>query len=145
MSNKDTKSIKFEEEINDLTNRLKRALADYQNLEKRVLEDKADFVKFANGNLLLKILPGLDSLEKARMHLKDEGLVLAIKQIETALGSEGLEKIETKDQSFNPETMECLEVAEGEDGQVLEEIRSGYKLNGRVLRVAQVKVGKKLN
>jgi len=129
-------------QLEELTKKWHRALADYQNLEKRAGLEKEEFAKFANAQLILKILPGLDSLEKAGKHLKDEGLKLALKQLNDELGGEGLEKIETLGQDFDPETMECLEVTEGEEGKVLDEIRPGYKLNKRVLRVAQVRVGK---
>ena len=129
-------------QLEELTKKWQRALADYQNLEKRVCLEKEEFAKFANSQLILKILPGLDSLEKAGQHLKDEGLKLALKQLTDELASSGLEKMQTLGQDFDPEIMECLEVAEGEEGKVLDEIRPGYKLNNRVLRVAQVRVGK---
>ena len=129
-------------QLEELTKKWQRALADYQNLEKRTGLEKEEFAKFANSQLILKLLPGLDSLEKAGQHLKDEGLKLALKQLTDELASSGLEKIQTLGQDFDPEIMECLEVAEGEEGKVLDEIRPGYKLNNRVLRVAQVRVGK---
>lgn len=137
---KDDKKLK--EEIQDLTLKWKRALADYQNLEKRTTQEKEEFAKFANTQLLLKILPALDSLEKAGEHLPDEGLSLAIRQLKEGLASQGLERIETLGLTFDPEVMECVEVSQGEEGKILGQARAGYKLNGRVLRVAQVKVGK---
>lgn len=129
-------------EIKRLENLWKRALADYQNLEKRTVQEKEEFVKFANSQLILKILPSLDSLEKAEKHLKDQGLNLALKQLKEGLVQEGLEKIQTQGKDFDPEEMECVEVGQGKEGKVLDEIRAGYKLGDRVLRVAQVRVGK---
>ena len=129
-------------EIKRLENLWKRALADYQNLEKRINFEKEDFVKFANSQLILKILPAIDSLEKAEEHLHNEGLSLALKQLKEGLVQEGLEKIQTQGKDFDPDFMECVEVGQGEEGKVLDEIRAGYKLGDRVLRVAQVKVGK---
>ncbi|MDP3955408.1 MAG: nucleotide exchange factor GrpE [bacterium] len=134
---------KYKGEIEELTNKWKRALADYQNLERRVAKEREDFVKFVSAGLILKLLPALDSLEKAETHLKDEGLSLAIKQLKQALEEEGLEKIETADKEFDPQEMECVEICRGKEGVVLEEVRSGCKLKGKVIRVAQVKVGKK--
>lgn len=139
---KDEKKLK--EEIKGLTEKWKRALADYQNLEKRVNFEKEDFVRFANAQLILKILPALDSLEKAEKHLKEEGLSLAIRQLRQVLQDEGLEEIEVLGREFDPEEMECVAVGEGEIGLVLAEERKGYKLKGKVLRCAQVKVGQKL-
>lgn len=133
---------KYKTQIDDLTARWKRALADYQNLEKRVTAEQEDFVKFVNAGLILKILPALDSLQKAQDHLRDEGLGLAIKQLRDALVQEGLEEIEVIDKPFNPKEMECVAVVEGDEEKVVEELRKGYKLKDRVLRVAQVKVGK---
>lgn len=131
-------------EIKRLTDLWKRALADYQNLEKRINLEKEEFVKFANSELILKILPGLDSLEKAEEHLKDEGLSLAVKQIKDGLASCGLEEIQAKGLDFNPKEMEGVGLGEGEEGKVLDAVRAGYKLEGRVLRPARVIVaGKK--
>ncbi len=141
--NKDNKKSKTEME--DLTNKWKRALADYQNLEKRVQNEKEEFVKFANAALLKKILPALESLEKAGTHLQDEGLNLAIRQLREGLASAGLKKIEVIGEDFDPNLMECLEVSGGPEGKVIEEIKPGYKLNDYILQVAQVKVGKKQN
>jgi len=134
---------KKDAQVKKLEDLWKRALADYQNLEKRIALEKEEFVKFANRNLILRILPAIDSLEKAEEYLKDEGLSLALRQLKEGLFFEGLEKIEVKGKDFNPEEMECVAVGEGEEGKVLEEIRAGYRLNGKVLRAAQVKVGKK--
>jgi molecular chaperone GrpE len=121
----------------------KRALADYQNLEKRIGGEKEEFVKFANAELILQILPGLDSLEKAEKHLQDEGLSLAVKQLKDGLAKVGLEEISVLGLEYNPETMECLATGEGEENKVIEELRKGYLLNGKILRPALVRVGKK--
>ena len=75
---------KFAQEINNLKqeaeeNKKKylRALADYQNLEKRVSEERFELMKMANKNLLIKILPFLDNLEKAEVFVKDQGLKIS--------------------------------------------------------------------
>lgn len=138
MAKKDIKK----EELENLKNQLKRALADYQNLEKRVAQDRSDWIKNANRDLLLRFLPTLDTLNLAQKHVDDEGLKLSVQQFLDALKSEGVQKIETIGAHFDPKTMEAVEVEEAEEGKVLEEIRAGYTLNGEVLRPAQVKVGK---
>lgn len=136
--------VDCQEKIDDLTNRWKRALADYQNLEKRYGREKQDFVQFANANLILKLLTIFDHLQRAQDHLKDEGLKLAIKEMKRVLEEEGLEEIQTIDKEFNPEEMEALEVVKDDkDGRVVEEINKGYKLKGKVIRVAKVKVGER--
>lgn len=144
------KNLKIEElqkQLDEVTNNWKRALADYQNLEKRTLEEKLNFSQFANSQLVLKLLvvvDALDQLVKLDQFAKDEHLNLVIKQFRDILAAEGLEKIEVTGKEFNPQEMECVEVIEGEDGLVIEETRAGYKLKGKILRVSQVKVGKKI-
>jgi len=129
--------------IGDLENQYRRAIADYQNLEKRTFEEKREWIRGGNKDLLLKILPVLDILFLAAKHINDKGLDLSIQQFLDVLVSEGVVRIETVGKAFNPHTMECVEVVAGEENIVLEEVRAGYLLHERVLRSAQVKVGGK--
>ena len=89
MVRRKSKVTKLEEEIVELNNKWKRALADYQNLEKRAVQEKTEFVKFAGAALLDKLLPILDSLEKCQIHFKDKGLDLTLDQFKKTLESEG--------------------------------------------------------
>jgi molecular chaperone GrpE len=59
------------------------------------------------------------------------------------LKTEGVEKIETVGREFDPHVMEAVDTVEGEDGKVIEEIRPGYKMQEKLLRPAQVRVGRK--
>ena len=131
-----------DQKILDIENQLKRAVADYQNLEKRVIDEKVSWIKAANKDLILRLLPGLDSLILAEKHTQDEGVKISIKHFLDILEQEGIKKIETKDQSFDPNLMEAVHTAQGPEGQVVEELKSGYTLYGQVLRPAQVAVGK---
>lgn len=131
-----------DEKYEELENQLKRTLADYQNLEKRVAEDRAEWIKMANKQLILRLLPALDALVLAERHTKDQGVALSIKTMINALKEEGVEKIETVGKNFDPNIMECVQAVEGEEGKVIEETRPGYTLFGKVLRPAQVAVGK---
>ena len=126
----------------EFENQLKRALADYQNLEKRVILEKSEWIKLANKNLLLKLLPGLDSLMLAQKHTQDKGVSLSISQILNAFNQEGVKKIETLGQIFDPRYMEVLTTVKGEEGKVVEELKAGYTLYESILRPAQVVVGK---
>jgi molecular chaperone GrpE len=130
------------EEFKNLDNQLKRALADYQNLEKRVVSEKSEWVKLANKGLLFRLLPALDNLSLAEKHTQDKGVTLSIDQMISAFKEEGIEKIETMGRDFDPNLMEAVHVAEGQEGKVAEEVRAGYTLFGQVLRPAQVAVGK---
>lgn len=142
--NKEVEELK--KRIEELENNWKRALADYQNLEKRVAEERKEWMLKANKELLLHLLPVLDTLMQAAKHSKDEGLTLSVKQFLDTLKQEGLERIGTVGKIFDPELMECVDTGEGEEGKVLEEVRTGYKYitNGTILRTSLVKVGKKI-
>jgi len=133
----------WQTQVEELTNCWKRAIADYQNLEKRYEKEKSDFVQFANTNLILKLLTALDHLERVQAYLKDDGLDLAIKELRRVLTEEGLDETEVVGKEFNPEEMEAVELVDGEEERVVEVVNKGYKLKGRVIRVAKVKVGQK--
>ena len=131
-------------EISEYKTKYLRALADYQNLEKRINQDKRNLYLFAVQEIVTKFLSVLDILDKAEKHIKDQGLTLAVNSFRDVLRQEGIEKIEVQNKSFNPIEMECVEVVESDkDGQVVEEVRPGYKMGDKILRVAQVKVGKR--
>jgi molecular chaperone GrpE len=144
MTKKNEKKVEQEStEFANLENQLKRALADYQNLEKRIASEKSSWILASNKNLLLRLLPGLDSLLLAEKHTQDEGVKLSIKHFIDSLEAEGVKKIETVGKTFDPNLMEAITTQEGEDGKVLEEVRTGYMLYDSVLRPAQVIVGQR--
>jgi len=121
-----------------------RALADYQNFEKRVAGDKEQLLKIANAGLILRLLPFLDSLDKAEMFIKDEGLKIVKVQFHKTLSEAGLEEIDVLNKEYDPYTAEVVDMVEGEkENIVVEVLRKGYKFHGNILRVAQVKVSKK--
>lgn len=140
---KSDKTDELEEKIKELDDQLKRAVADYRNLEKRFDEERRSIIKFANRDLLLRLIPSFDTLFLAEKYIKDDGIKLTVKSLKDALKDAGVENISVDGEAFNPEVMEAIAVVEGEDGMVLEELRPGYMLNGKLIRPAQVKVGKK--
>lgn len=131
-------------EVQLLKDKYLRALADYQNLEKRVAEKREEEERLAIKNFILKLLPVVDDLERAEANLKNEGLSIALKELKNLLRSEQVEKIEVIGKKFDSRMMECVEVEEGEDKDsiVAEQLLPGYKMGDKVIRVAQVKVGK---
>lgn len=133
----------LQKKLDEVTNNWKRALADYQNLEKRFAAEKKEVYRYANKELILKLLPVLDSLEKLAEHTQDEGAKLILKQFQDILSRDGVKRIETLEKNFNPEEMECVEVAPGEENKVLKETRAGYIIEDKIIRPAQVIVGKK--
>lgn len=125
-------------------NKYLRALADYQNLEKRTAQRHGDNVRMAARSLIVKLLPIVDIFYKVQESINDQGMTLAMKQLEEVLESEQVKKLDTVGKPFDPQTMECIEVIEGkEDNVVTEETRVGYLLHDQVIRPTQVKVGKK--
>lgn len=135
----------LQQQIDTLTNDWKRALADYQNLVKRVESDKREIVKFASLNLITKLLPVLDILELAATHSKDSGVVMAVKQFQDVLADEGLQIIEPKTGDvFDHNIHDCLETLKGDlDNAIAEVVYKGYKIEDVVLRPAKVKVWQK--
>ena len=145
MGKKDDKKIEKQEQ--DLENALKRALADYQNLEKRIAEEKSSWIKQANKDFILRILPTLDHLDIALKGAKDNGenspwlngVELAVGEFRKILQEEGLESVQAE--TFDPHIHEAVEVREGPDGKILDVLQTGYKLNGKLIRPAKVAVG----
>ena len=136
----------LEQRIEELENQVKRTLADYQNLEKRVAEEKREWIVSANKELLLRILPVLDTLRMASEHSDDENLRISLKQFDDILKGEGVSRIETVGKDFDPATMECVTTEDGQgENNVTGELQAGYMLGDKVLRPARVKVGKASN
>lgn len=128
----------------DLEDQLKRALADYQNLERRVNEERTLLSQLTSALLIEKFLPVLDNLKSAQNHLKDEGLALVVRQFEDILTSEGVEEIKAEGAEFDPNLHEAAEVVEGgNDNVIVKVIANGYKINDKVIRPARVTVSKK--
>lgn len=131
----------LEEQLESLENELKRALADYRNLERHVAEERKLLTQLSSAILIEKFLPVLDNLESAQSHLNDQGLTMVIKQFKDILAQEGVEEILAQDSTFDPKLHEATAVTEGEnDGRIVKVIRTGYKLNDKVLRPARVVV-----
>ncbi len=150
MSKKTNRVNELEEKVNQLDAQLKRAVADYQNLEKRVSEGRSELTNYVGMELVRRLLPVHDHLEQALKGMSDadrqsgwaKGVELAVKEFEQVLQSEGLVEIPA-DGVFDPALHEAVDTREGENDKILEVVRKGYNLNGKVLRPAQVIVGRK--
>lgn len=135
------KILELEEKVKELENKWKRALADYQNQEKWVREKKSEWIKSANKDLLLRILPVLDTLYLAALHTEDKNIQISIDQFLVILKDEGVTRIEALGKEFDPFLMEAISTENGKENVVVKELRTGYKLFESVLRPAQVIVG----
>jgi molecular chaperone GrpE (heat shock protein) len=132
----------LEQQSASLIDKLSRSLADYANLEKRIESQRQLFVTLATTSILSKMVEVLDDFYLAQKHLNDPGLKMAIDKFNSVLKTEGLEEINPKDSEFDPKSMECIEAVVGKENFVVEVKKLGYKLNGHLIRPAQVSVGK---
>ncbi len=144
------KTEELQKQITVLDENWKRALADYQNLVRRVENDKKEFSKMANANLIARLIPSLDIIQLAAGHNPDMGLQMAAKQFSQALSEEGLSTIEPQVGSqFDHTVHECAETMELTDDHkentIFEVVLKGYRLGDYILRPARVKVYKKLS
>lgn len=143
------KASKHDEKIAELTADLQRLQADFINYKNRAEKEKSDAVKLGRESAVQELLPVFDNLERAFAHapedLADHAWVKGVtgleRQLSGVLEQLGLTKIQTVGMPFDPNTMEAVSTEPGEgDEVVIEELQSGYLLDGRVLRAAMVKV-----
>jgi molecular chaperone GrpE len=139
----DDKQLKaLQAQVEELTNKWQRALADYDNLQKRVNAQRVAWAQLASLGVVERLLPIMDDLERAQQHLQDPGLEMVSKQLMSALEEEGVMRLDTEGKPFDPATMECVEVVEGEKDTVVKEVQAGYGMGDKVVRVAKVEVGR---
>ncbi len=147
MANKKIKTVdRVHEELETVKVMLARALADYDNLSKRVDRERADLGKIASASIIIRLLPVLDNLESAQVHLKDQGLAISIGEFKKVLSEEGLNEIRPGvGDAFDENTMEAIEVVPGaSDNMISEVVLVGWKFSDEtVVRHAKVKVSKK--
>lgn len=117
--------------------REKRALADYQNLQRRSQEERRVLIKMANRDLCQALLQPLEHLSLAAENIQDRGLNMVIEQFWKELANFSLQEIPVLGQKFDLQTMEVVDKkAKGE--KVIEVVRKGYQLHDEVIQHAQV-------
>jgi molecular chaperone GrpE len=132
---------------------LRRLQADFDNYRKRTLREQTARAASASQALVAKLLPVLDNFElavSAAEQSRDfdrmlKGVEMVFGELREVLQGEGLVKIEAEGKPFDPERHEAVVAVEQEDtepGTVLDIVRTGYELRGKVLRPAMVKVAK---
>ena len=128
-----------------------KAQADLTNYRKRVEEEKADLYRSVASRVITKVLSVLDDLQRALEQAPSgdedtpwvEGVRLIERRLYALLESEGVSPVEAEGRPFDPwehEALMTVESDEYESGTVASVIRPGYKINGKVLRPAQVAV-----
>ena len=134
----------------DYLSKLQWLQAEFENFRKRVDKEKNDYVKYANKNLIMKLLGSVDDIERIMNNIKDkeitDGINMVYKNFLHVLENEGLKKIDATGKNFDPYKHEAfLQVVDSSkpENTVLEEFQKGYMLNENVIRPSKVKISKK--
>jgi molecular chaperone GrpE len=140
------------QERNELQDRLLRTAAEFDNYRKRTERERRELSEAVSADLIRDVLPVVDDLERAlaaAADSKDEalrsGVELIHRQLLEAMRRRGVEPFESVGQQFDPAWHEALasEPAAGrEDGEIVGEIRRGYRIGTRLIRPALVRVAK---
>lgn len=145
---------KASDERDQIKEQLLRTMADFQNFRKRMMDEKKQIEERANEKFVLQLLPVLDNFERGLAVMEKGGSVESLvegvkaidRQLKIVLEGQKVVRVPSVGQPFDPEVHEALAMvdsADHEDGTVLDEIESGYKLGDRVIRPARVRVSKK--
>lgn len=149
---KNKKTEELEQQVGELTQDLQRTRADFENYRKRVELEKVQAKEAGKNQAIVKMLGIIDSVERAIMHTPEElkgntwadGVAKMGKNLDKLISEFGLEKVEITpgETPFDPELHNAIQADDGEgDVEVVsEELMTGYKKDGLVLRPAMVKV-----
>ena len=149
---------RLQEELRTLKEDKIRVLAEMENLRKRFDREKIDSIKYGSINFARDILSPGDNLERALSAINQEddhpqsiknlieGLKMVQKEFSTALEKNGISKINSTNEKFDPNLHQAMMEVERDDldeGIVVQEIQTGYMMHDRLLRPAMVGVSKK--
>ena len=143
----------LQQDIDQLKEQLLRKAAEFDNYKKRTERDTLMFIRNATEELITKLLPVLDDMERLHAHIDEEsdikalreGSELIYKKFTEILEKEGLKSLRSVGEHFDPEKHDALmQVAKPEytGGTIVDEHLKGYTLNDKVIRHAQVIVAK---
>ena len=140
----------LQKEKDDIFAKLQRMAADYDNFQKRSAKQTADSIEYEKDRIIKALLPVLDDFERALAHAEEgdsvaEGVRLVYEHLKSVLRAQGVEQIKAEGEMFDPAMHEAIVQQSDEsreDGVVLEELQTGYKLNDRVIRASRVVVNK---
>ena len=143
----DPQIAELQKQLAQAQDQYQRVLAEYANYKRRTDQEKEQLGAFVKGEALKALLPGIDNLERA-VESPDgpeyrKGVEMVIRQFMETLTALGLEEIKALGEVFDPELHNAVmrEDADGVDAETVTEVyQKGYRLSGRVLRPAMVKV-----
>lgn len=135
-----TKQIShLKQQLEEKQNQYLRALADYQNLEKRMFQQQQQTQKKQLTDFLLKVIEIKQDMENATIFHQDHGLKLILNKVNQILKEYAVTEIDPVNQPFSPETMECVQVQIGKTpNQVIKVLNKGYFIDGKLLQPAKV-------
>ena len=145
---KKKKDNKLEQQVEDLTDRLKRSMAEFDNFRKRTEKENSSMYIIGAKEIIEKILPVVDNFERGLAQAPEndpfaEGMEKIYKQLTSTLEGLGVEPIEAVGKEFNPDVHNAVMHVEDEsieDNMVVEELQKGYTYKGFVVRHSMVKV-----
>lgn len=142
-----------QEEIEQLKDQVLRKAAEFENLRKRTIKEKAELILNGGEKAIVTILPIIDDMERAIENgtktddpkVLREGMEIIYHKCIKALESLGVKAIDTTDADFDTDEHEAVAMVPGmgddKKGKVIDCIQTGYKLNDKVIRHAKVAVG----
>jgi molecular chaperone GrpE len=146
------KIAELESEVAELKDKYLRLAADFDNYKKRSRQEQMDTIQHASTELIGRLLPVLDDMQNVLDHKPEgldeswaKGLELSVRKLEEALGTHGLQAIESVGARFDPKMHEAVgheESTEHPEDTVVSELRRGYRIRDRVVRPALVKVAR---
>lgn len=136
-------------ELEETRGKYMRAVADYQNLRRRSEEERKEYGRYTLAALVINYLPVLDDLDRALESVHEEiaehqwveGVRMVERKFRSVLEASGVREIEAEGRSFDPAVHEAISYAPGPTGEVIAVVQTGYTLDGKVVRPAQVVVG----
>lgn len=158
-----------EQKLSQMTELGRRAVADMENMRRRMAEDRDRMALFANAELIKGLLPIVDNFRRAERHFEEmikreqeeklkkgdkepitmpeaasgyfKGIDLITEDLNRLLEREGVKKIEALNKPFDPTFHEAVTMAKGPKDTVIEVLEDGFMLGTHVLRPAKVKIG----
>jgi len=145
------KTRKQKEDKKNFEDLYKRAIADYQNLQKQTAKEKEEFARYVKSNMIMEFILIYENLKSAVEHSDEnnhdnwlEGVKFVIKQFEDMLANNGVQIINPVDESFDPAEHEAVEKIETENkkevDKIVKVVKQGYKMGDKVIQPAKVVV-----
>lgn len=147
-NNKKQKDMVPKQDYEELDDRYKRILAEFENFKKRSGKEREGLYNSILGDVVEVILPVVDNLENAaKVETSDEnykqGVELVLKQFKDVLATKGVQEIKALGETFDPELHEAVSSIQDDnlgEKEIAQEYRKGYKIGNRVIRHSMVVV-----